>query len=489
MDMIAGNKLGLADVEFKTSGPFSGRPAMVFTGRHIMCTASSHPVPQELTFFWKGTFDSTVDPAHQRRTNRGRVIEQEVWALEWTQDTDDHIQVYKQGQDWGKCKGEAAPNEPIIVVGTLTGNNRTLSVYRDSDMSVISTVVNSDGPPLEAGIDKKICMGYAQWNYNALAPNALYDTAHWRGEFEKVVVYDKVLGEQEITQVVNSLHNPQASAPGPPAPAPGPPGQPVTATIASCTASSSRGHYVCDKVFDGVLAERGRGKDNNEWATEREGVGSWIELNFDHATKINAMKYANRDAWTTDGEANRRVKLEFSAGSPAFVELVQPSTVDDDWDQQYFFPDVETTFVKITVETVWGTFNNGAEEIEFSYVPQGRQATEAPAEWVQQTSTQCGSTHAENTAAEAAIGRNNMYSPGRTENSHLKDYGGQSKTLAQCQADCLANSMCRGIEVGSNSADPSHSASCSLMYSGTSGGSWSGSCWYIKKNGKVWKYE
>jgi len=183
-----------------------------------MCTASSHPVPQELTFFWKGTFDSTVDPAHQRRTNRGRVIEQEVWALEWTQDTDDHIQVYKQGQDWGKCKGEAAPNEPIIVVGTLTGNTRTLSVYRDSDMSVISTVANSDGPPLEAGIDKKICMGYAQWNYNALAPNALYDTAHWRGEFEKVVVYDKVLGEQEITQVVNSLHNPQASAAGGSAP-------------------------------------------------------------------------------------------------------------------------------------------------------------------------------------------------------------------------------------------------------------------------------
>jgi len=114
----------------------------------------------------------------------------------------------------------------------------------------------------------------------------------------------------------------------------------------------------------------------------------------------------------------------------------------------------------------------------------------APAvEWVQQTSTQCGSTHAENTAAEAAIGRNNMHSPGRTENSHLKDYGGQSKTLAQCQADCLANSLCRGIEVGSNSADPSQSSSCCLMYSGTSGGSWSGSCWYIKKNGKVWKYE
>merc|ERR1712151_1339402 len=110
-------------------------------------------------------------------------------------------------------------------------------------------------------------------------------------------------------------------------------------------------------------------------------------------------------------------------------------------------------------------------------------------EWVQQTNTQCGSTDAENTAAEAAIGRNNMLTPGRNENSQLKDYGGQSKTLAQCQADCLANTMCRGVEVVSNSADPGHSAACSLMYSGTSGGSSSvASCWYIKKNGKVWKY-
>jgi len=109
-------------------------------------------------------------------------------------------------------------------------------------------------------------------------------------------------------------------------------------------------------------------------------------------------------------------------------------------------------------------------------------------EWVQQTNTQCGSTDAENAAAEAAIGRHNMHSPGRHDNSHLKDYGGQTKTLAQCQADCLANSMCRGIEFQSNSADPSQSSRCKLMYSGTNGGSYSGACWYIKKNGKVWKY-
>jgi len=110
-------------------------------------------------------------------------------------------------------------------------------------------------------------------------------------------------------------------------------------------------------------------------------------------------------------------------------------------------------------------------------------------EWVQQAKTQCGSTAAENTAAEAAIGRANMHSPGRTDNSHLKAYGGTSIPLAQCQEECLANPMCRGIEVNSNSVEANSKSGCCFMYSGTSGGGWSGSCWYIKKNGKVWKYE
>jgi len=110
-------------------------------------------------------------------------------------------------------------------------------------------------------------------------------------------------------------------------------------------------------------------------------------------------------------------------------------------------------------------------------------------EWVQQPHTQCGSTAAENTAAEAAIGRANMSSPGRTDNSHLKPYGGTSIPLAQCQEECLANPMCRGIEVSDNEVEADHASPCCFMYSGTGAGSWTGSCWYIKKNGKVWKYE
>jgi len=107
-------------------------------------------------------------------------------------------------------------------------------------------------------------------------------------------------------------------------------------------------------------------------------------------------------------------------------------------------------------------------------------------EWVQQMNTYCGSTAVEDTAAEAAIGRQNMWG-----SAYLKPLGGQWMSLAQCQADCLANVMCRGVQVNHNSADLNHGTQCYLTYSGSSGGGGNGywGCWYIKKNGKVWKYE
>ena len=77
------------------------------------------------------------------------------------------------------------------------------------------------------------------------------------------------------------------------------------------------------------------------------------------------MKYANRDAHGTQGEeANRQVTLSFSDGTSQSIELIDPSNADD-WQEEYNFDSVTTTFVRITVDTVWTTFNNGAEEIAF----------------------------------------------------------------------------------------------------------------------------
>jgi len=140
-----------------------------------------------------------------------------------------------------------------------------------------------------------------------------------------------------------------------------------TSKITSCTASSEySASFSCEKAYDGQTGAKGSGRDiGTAWATQGEGIGSWIELHFDQPTTINMMKYANRDAHTGSQESNRVVGLTFSDGTIAIVELVDPTSVADDWLTEYNFPSVTTTFVLITVVTVWGTAHNGAEEIAF----------------------------------------------------------------------------------------------------------------------------
>jgi len=106
-------------------------------------------------------------------------------------------------------------------------------------------------------------------------------------------------------------------------------------------------------------------------------------------------------------------------------------------------------------------------------------------EWVQQPSTQCGSNQDENDIAE--IEGIVEHTPDRFDNSHLHMWYYDTQdfqqcgqyTLGQCKAFCEAIPQCRGIEVGHNSSDDSVVDKCCLMYSGTYGGSWTGSCWYF----------
>ena len=124
------------------------------------------------------------------------------------------------------------------------------------------------------------------------------------------------------------------------------------APIVGCSASSKYpvgDDYNCSKAFDGNV--------HSDWATHGQGVGSWIKLDFAEPATISAMAYTNR--WST-GERNRAVRLEFSDGSAQNVVLDNTNTPG------YFrFKEVTTTYVKITVETVYASSNNGAREIAF----------------------------------------------------------------------------------------------------------------------------
>jgi hypothetical protein len=127
----------------------------------------------------------------------------------------------------------------------------------------------------------------------------------------------------------------------------------VESQIASCSASSEygggAGEYRCENVYDGITSARGTGNDEGTtWATQSEGVGSWILLVFATPQNIDAMKYANRDAYGDGGqEANHQVRLDFSDGTSVTVDLLPVE--NEDFDHYYSFPPVTTSNVRITV--------------------------------------------------------------------------------------------------------------------------------------------
>merc|ERR1719476_1047690 len=94
------------------------------------------------------------------------------------------------GKNWDKAVADFTWDEPLILVGTVTGGTRTMSVYRDSDLSLISTETNTDGDHLKAGTSDKICMGLQEDMY-------YQPFSRFHGEVEQVVVYDKALGQQD----------------------------------------------------------------------------------------------------------------------------------------------------------------------------------------------------------------------------------------------------------------------------------------------------
>ena len=122
--------------------------------------------------------------------------------------------------------------------------------------------------------------------------------------------------------------------------------------IASCTASSEfNSDFRCRNAYDGSMS--------SDWATSRQGSGSWIKLVFATKQRIVLMQYANRG-----GEHNKQLQLEFSTtDSPISKQYV---TLQQSGDLTSFaLTPVTAAWVKITVQSVYNRINNGAREIRF----------------------------------------------------------------------------------------------------------------------------
>jgi len=119
---------------------------------------------------------------------------------------------------------------------------------------------------------------------------------------------------------------------------------------ASCTASSEYpgGGYACERAFDT--------NPDADWATHGEGVGSWIQSNFGTAYRINRFEYRHR----APDEDNKDITLSFSDGTSQTFTLENRDDI-----QSFDIVPVPSSFVKLTVVSVYSTVNNGARQIRF----------------------------------------------------------------------------------------------------------------------------
>ena len=116
---------------------------------------------------------------------------------------------------------------------------------------------------------------------------------------------------------------------------------------ASCSASSE--YFLCENAFDS--------DPESDWATQGEGVGSWIQSNFGAKYSVTRFEYRHR-AQNSD---NRQITLSFSDGS------TQSFVLQDDIRsiQSFAVSPVQTLFVRLTVDSVYEHVNNGARQIIF----------------------------------------------------------------------------------------------------------------------------
>ena len=128
-------------------------------------------------------------------------------------------------------------------------------------------------------------------------------------------------------------------------------------TPTNCTASSEYSDlYACTNAFDGVTDST----DDGVWVTAGEGQGSWIQLNFDQKYVLSRLRLQQRSSTM---ELSKGIQLEFSDNSTQEIELAFREYDAFIWEEFSLTP-VTSMYIKLTVLSVWSTYNNGFIEIK-----------------------------------------------------------------------------------------------------------------------------
>ena len=123
--------------------------------------------------------------------------------------------------------------------------------------------------------------------------------------------------------------------------------------VEQCTASSEHSDHPCDAAFDENAA--------TAWATDGEGVGSWLSVTFEERHLVSEVRYQQ---FLSKDNANKEVEFQFYDGDSVATRIIELSSDTLDV-HAYTFSPAWADSVKMIVRSVYGTINNGAAEIHF----------------------------------------------------------------------------------------------------------------------------
>ena len=125
--------------------------------------------------------------------------------------------------------------------------------------------------------------------------------------------------------------------------------------IQGCTSSSQQApENSCEMAFDTDI-----NADSTEWATNNEGVGAWIQLNFKQGYEIERLEIRHRSQPTA--MRFKDIILEFSNGESHEYTLNDDSMI---LNQVVFAKLVVSEYLRITTTSTYGTHDNGYSDIK-----------------------------------------------------------------------------------------------------------------------------
>lgn len=115
----------------------------------------------------------------------------------------------------------------------------------------------------------------------------------------------------------------------------------------SCSCSSYKPGYNCEYGF----SERGIDEVAGMWVSDKEGVGAWIQVDFNNMFEISKFVYKNR---LNPSERSSKLKIEFSNGDIKYLDLKNSDKL-----VEITFEPIIAISIKITIIGVYGPINNG----------------------------------------------------------------------------------------------------------------------------------